>query len=155
MYFLRHRGCAGGHEDPDVVAESEALLSGSWAAAYEQDGSSVPTWAWLNLMAHCPDDELDQRVAAIRDQRWRNALAYLACEVRAAGKEQGRTVDEVQRSMLTPLELRMMERRPKEVGSPSALVVEVTRALNAEARISRHCPSKRVAPKNLANPPES
>ena len=116
----------------------------------------MPTWAWLNLMAHCPDDELDQRVAAIPGSTLaKHVLAYLACEVRSAGKEQGRTLYEVQRSLLTPLELRMMERRPREVGSPSALVVEVTRAVNAEARISRHCPSKRVAPRNLANPPES
>jgi hypothetical protein len=153
MHFLRHRGGTGGDEEQEgCVAGCEAFLSGHWWAEYERDRGLVPTWAWLNLVAHCPDDQLDEQISAVRSLRWRQALAYLVCELRAAGKEQGRTVQDLQSSALVPLELQAMGARPWTAESPSALVVAVTEALTEGASLSHRQHWKWSAPRTTAKP---
>ena len=146
MHFLCHRAGTRGEEDGGVVIGCEAFLSGSWWAECQRHDGFVPPWVWVNLLAHCPNDQLDQRVATVANIRWRQALAYLVCELRAAGKEQGTTVHDLQRSALVPLELRVMDTRPWAAKSPSALVIAVTGALREDTVSSRRRHRESFAP---------
>lgn len=125
----------------ELVGDCEAFLAGSYAERAERQGREVPTWAWLNLLAHGTEDEvraecwlrgpkhLDQA------QRWREARSYLAAEVLSLSESHG-PLAEIQRRVLVPVEQELAS-RPRVVRDPRDLVGKAKRALDCHRRAAR------------------
>lgn len=124
----------------ELVVECEAYLSGRYARYLEETSRPVPGWAWLNLLAR--GSEAD--IAALASGEacdpgptvWQQALSFLALELLSRAAQQGRTLEELQRSTLVPLEFRLAKRGTPPYLTPATFVSIVLAAL------SRH-PSNR------------
>lgn len=113
----------------DIGAECEAFLHGSYAEYLASHGQDIPSWAWLNPLAHGTKGQ----ITALADgtsawhesvaggTAWYQAMAFLAIETLELAESTGRPLEELQNSILAPLELdlaRDVHRRrfaPKEV----------------------------------------
>lgn len=119
----------------DVVSESEALLSGSYVEYLKRRGQQVPSWAWINLLAHGSEDALRTatrlRRAPIVDMNvWWRARRYLAGEVLAAADRAG-SLESLQSTVLVPLELALMCARPVGRPRPGTWAASVLGAIEA------------------------
>ena len=132
---------AGGRAD-ELAAESEAILTGRYAGYLADRGLLVPPWAWVNVLAHAGEVELEAAASASVDRRpedageWRRALAFMAEDVLRHTRSTGVALAEVQQSTLVPLELELMgstEGRQLRPGQLAGLVL---------AAVHRH-PSRR------------
>ena len=100
--------------DPDgavLAAECEAYLHGRLAEYWEAQGNAVPVWTWTNLLAHGSDAQLADSVHRPAKPRrtgrsWQIARSYLAYEVLDLTSEDI-TLEELQSSVLVPLELKL------------------------------------------------
>jgi hypothetical protein len=119
-----------------LVAECEAFLTGHYVDRLLSEGRLVPSWAWLNLLAHGTESEIgacaetdgtDGAVGARPD--WHLVLAFLAQELLAEAARQGVAVAELQRRALVPLELALIGSRTRSIMAPPAFVSEVRQAL--------------------------
>jgi len=94
-----------------VAAGCEAFLTGTLAEYWERQGSTVPVWAWTNLLAHGSADLIVESITCpARSSRvvrsWRTArssMGNLLLEI-ADGPRRLRTL---QSEILIPLELEM------------------------------------------------
>ena len=89
----------------------EAFLNGTLAEYWERRGSTVPVWAWTNLLAHGSAEQIADSV--IRPQRsrriarsWRIARSYMANELLEV-TDGPRQLRAMQSDVLIPLELEM------------------------------------------------
>ncbi|MHB1549563.1 MAG: hypothetical protein ACYCX8_12610 [Acidimicrobiales bacterium] len=124
-----------------LVDEVGAFVGGTLAELYEVRGGRVPVWAWTNLLAHGDRASLrdahgrDYQAAGFED-RWRAARSYLAGEVLSLADQCG-SLDEAQRRVLGPLELRLATDVKVDWWEPTQWVSTVVTALEAERRVHR------------------
>jgi hypothetical protein len=120
----------------ELVQESDLYLSGYYAEYLDSRNRHVPTWAWLSVLVHgsaeqlrglAGQDDLDNRVSTRRTLWWQ-AVGFLAGEI-LAHHDDDVGLDELQRSVLMPLELAWLT---TERGSlqPRELVKTVLGALD-------------------------
>jgi hypothetical protein len=125
----------------NVVPELEALLGGTYAEYLERRGRRVPPWAWINLLAHGSESDLQD---AIRSRRrplldvnmWRHARGYLAGEVLEAARQVG-SLEAVQAAALIPLELAHLATPPPRRTRPGQWAVSVLTVLEQHQRPTR------------------
>lgn len=97
-------GCA------DAGAECEAFLAGRWVEHLEARGQVVPSWAWLNRLAHAEPAEL-RRIADAGPscrpwaEAWNQASSFLARELLDLSQGAPARIAELQRTSLIPFEL--------------------------------------------------
>ena len=97
-----------------LVDETEQFLSGGYAGNLLAFGAPVPAWAWLGLLAHTPEDELEARAEAVLDMGrtdtasllWQGAVALLVQEIVHTSKQIGCTVGDLQEALVVELEAR-------------------------------------------------
>jgi len=95
-----------------LIAESEAFVSGQLAELYERRDGYVPVWTWTNLLAHGSEQMLRDAYGANEDRSvdhehpWRAARSYLAGEVLHLAEQVG-SLEQVQREALRPIELEL------------------------------------------------
>ena len=119
-----------------LAREAEAFLSGSSAELFLARGRDVPTWAYVNQVAHADPDLLYELAAWepalgtgptspsegwVGSLSWRGAVALLANEVLQLGRCDPRAVRRIQRDRLLPLESVLMAPLARPV-SPEQLV---------------------------------
>lgn len=101
------------HPSGDLAEEVHAYLSGHYVQYLDQMRKVVPSWAWLNLLAHGDESDLvslakgDTRElgrSATRAQ-WFDAVSFLASEALVAAQSRSMTLHELQLSSLIPLEI--------------------------------------------------
>lgn len=132
----RHR------EDPragELIAETEAFLTGSFADHLIALGQPVPLWAWLNVLAHGSEADLC-RVSCSRTPGgdWHRARAFLAGEVLDHLEAGTCSLTDLQRDILIGLELEVAAIRSPLGWGPGQLVVAVLAVLPERARWRRH-----------------
>jgi hypothetical protein len=126
---------------PALTDELVAIVEGRVVEYLVNRRMVVPAWAWLNLLAHGLEVDLIETAGnpRRRHQRssWAAARRFLAAEVLDAAACEGSLL-ELQRRVLVPLELELME-RTRRVTSPIALVRLVVERLDSS-------PSDRTIP---------
>ena len=123
---MRWFGSGGGDERPltassaRLVADTEAFLAGRYASHLRHHHDAVPAWARLNRLAHGDLASLHQcrrpfaatKSAAFADwteESWRRAQQRLATELLELVDNDPDKLSHVQRSVLVPLELRLIQ----------------------------------------------
>ncbi|MGH8980505.1 MAG: hypothetical protein ACRDWE_05730 [Acidimicrobiales bacterium] len=136
MWRREHRALAA-----ELVSDCETFLRGRYAERLEGQRILVPVWAWTNLLAHGSEPDLRDEAASARvggsgTMGWRWARANLASELLAAIGP-GSSLEEIQSSVLAPLELNLAA-RPEVQGWDRRAWLEIVRAA-----IRAHRPSRR------------
>ena len=117
-------------EDPWIVEECAAFLTGRYRELLEQTGQPVPVWAWLNALAH-GEEELVARLAA-GPAGSDTPDAYVARFARHTChklRSEGRTLKEIQATVLIPLELALASRLGTSTPDSTTLPLAVSREL--------------------------
>ncbi len=116
-----------------LVRECSAFLSGHLGE--ELEGTSpVPAWVRLNALAHGSAEQIaalaicDDQFLAPTERTWREALAFLSGEV-LSDAHSGAELEEVQRSVLVPIELALAARSERVSLDAAAFVRMVLNAL--------------------------
>jgi len=139
----------------EIVLGCEAFVAGRYVDYLQAHHETVPSWGWLNLLAHGGVDDLIAgshvrvRIAS-STQRWRAAQAYLAQEILGLLDGHADALVELQRTVLCPLEHELSSRLALD-WRPPQLVSSVLAALDdrdAMQRRERH-------PIEKSKPPES
>ena len=108
--------------------ECEAFLAGEWVDHLEAEGLPVPSWAWLNRVAHAPEADLRAmtRLPAwshTEMDEWSRLRACVAATVLDRAKQMSTTPAEMQRLVLVPIELRVCgDDRLQQLGNPELLI---------------------------------
>jgi len=114
-----------------VGNECEAFLAGQLAGYFVRRGRPVPPVAWLNKVVHATIDELAMLAVGTTDvpqpATWRRAVGYLARTVFERARESSRSIDEIQRELLLPLELELIG-NPESVGLDAADLIRLALA---------------------------
>lgn len=93
-----------------LVAETDAFLHGRYAELVESTDEQVPVWAWMNLLAHGSLDALRNEERQLRQTKgWQLSRAFLAGEIVDRIDSGSVTLDELQRTVLVPLELDIID----------------------------------------------
>jgi hypothetical protein len=127
----------------ELVVESDLYLSGYYAEYLDARNRSVPTWAWLGVLAHGSSEQL--RSLAMHDDSddrglsgrrlWWQAIAFLAGEI-LAHHDDDVGLDDLRRSVLLPLELAWLSIDQRSA-HPGQLVRTVLNALDQHQRSRR------------------
>ena len=95
--------------------EFDAFLAGAYADWLLLTNRTVPSWAWLNKIAHGCRSELQEEVASSQIAgsdldllAWRYTVRFLAREVLAASRDDAALCD-LQRRVLVPMELALAQ----------------------------------------------
>lgn len=139
MRTLRRRTLRTRRSSNELVADCEAFLTGRYAERVVERGGTVPVWAWTNLLAHGRETDLRSEIAKTDGQnsdRWRAARAYLATEL-LDGARRGRSLADVQRTVLVPLELELAAEPGAETWGRQRWVGAVRSALAERGRVPR------------------
>lgn len=120
-------------QDPEaltLIDECQAFLDGRFAELAAADSGYVPVWAWLNQLAHgtveelrCAADRLAERTG------WAQATAFLAGELVDIVDSGRMSLADLQRDILVPLELDVLNARTTGLWTPGRLVRGVLRIL--------------------------
>jgi hypothetical protein len=106
--------------------ECEAFLAGEWAEYRRARRQDVPTWAWLNRVAHAPAHGLVLAIRVPASARQTDEWTRLwTCVVEALFRqadENGMTVAELQRATLVPIELTLFANDGLPQPNPELLV---------------------------------
>jgi hypothetical protein len=122
--------------EEDLASECEAFLAGRFAGLFERRGEPVPSWAWLNPLAHASRDQIERLAAMAGPPRrlgqrlcdWREAVATLATDLlRLAPDDQ--SLRGLQLAALLPVELALMGDTAGLAGSPEELLRTARAAL--------------------------
>ena len=108
--------------------ELEAFLAGRYVRFQRDRHREIPSWAWLNRLAHGTSDEviaLGERRVRRRDA-WEHAEQLLAREIMVLA---GGDLEGLQRSVLMPLELRLAERDGCAALTPQQFAARVLMAI--------------------------
>jgi hypothetical protein len=125
-------------QDSGLADEVEAFLTGALAEHLTYRGQTVPSWAALNRLAHAGGEELRAVVEGTQDRGgarhvgrpWASAERFVAGRLLARAG----SVDEVsttQRTVLIPLELRLIERARTTSFTPEQVLEAGAEALDA------------------------
>jgi hypothetical protein len=116
-----------------VHEEAAALVRGDYLNFLMQEKRRVPTWAWLNPLAHCPAPRLhalaEMTVNGNPATDWGVVVCLLASDILAAGASPA-GVARLQQEVLVPLELDLLGGRQPAPPSPVALMSLVDAALD-------------------------
>jgi hypothetical protein len=116
------------HPEEGIAAECEAFLAGTSARLLDRHERPVPSWAWVNVLAHADHGRMVQLASGVRDD-WRTSrtrdaaalLEALAASLLAECSARAVPLRQLQRRRLVPLELRLAESgaflRPDELTS--------------------------------------
>jgi len=119
----------------ELVAECEEFLFGRYAQYLRDESRPVPTWAWLNVLAHGNEEDIAALAASEPPRRsspdtvWQEALAFLAQELMNEATRRGLPLASLQRSTLVPLELELAGRWGPVCVQPVEFVSSVLTAL--------------------------
>jgi hypothetical protein len=102
-----------------LISDTEAFLTGTIVGRLVQQNAQVPAWAWLNKVAHGELQNLhavghivrsptSDPLADLTGQSWGTAQGMLARDVIELVGDDPSLLWLVQRSVLVPLELRLM-----------------------------------------------
>lgn len=121
-----------------LAAEATTLLSGRYASFLNERRHAVPSWAWVNALAHRTQEDL-AAIATVGAQpegewrglpdEWRDAIVFLAGDVISYARAAGLSTAELQRSRLVPLELDLMRKSDDAVRTPGQLATLVIAVL--------------------------
>lgn len=127
-----------------LVEGCDAMLEGRYVEYLESRHQPVPTWAWVNVLAHGGIEDLRRvRSESLTGRRrratiaWRQSRAYLAGEVLAVVDGLEGALAAFQVRALVPVELRLSERAEEERLTPGDLVASLLSALDVERRFRR------------------
>src|SRR5687767_3886001 len=114
--------------------ECEAYLRGEWAEYLRAHGLAVPRWAWLNRVAHAPEQALrlthrDRVWCGQHEDVWTEFRSSVADLLLKQADDTGRTVDEIQASVLVPIELALFARDESRLPADAILLVRILAAL--------------------------
>jgi hypothetical protein len=120
--------------EDEVAAECAAFLTGTLVERLETGGRAIPVWAWTNLLAHGSTELVAQSGARpcrhrLLARSWRTARAQLA-DLVLEMTHRGCSLDELQESVLVPLELDLASRPEVSFWSHHQWVGAVTDALH-------------------------
>jgi hypothetical protein len=119
----------------DVLAsECAAYLNGTLAELWEERGTSVPVWTWTNLLAHGSEGQMHESLLQpVRPRRtgrsWRIARSFLAHQVLDLVSDI--SLEELQSTVLLPLELELAARRDVEQWTPRRWAETVDAAIRS------------------------
>ena len=113
----------------DIGSDCEAFLHGTHVEYLDSAACIIPSWAWLNVLAHGTEDQItslangasSQYEAAGRGTEWASMMSLLAVEMLGLAKATSRSVSEIQRSILVDVEPALAREcdnrcpRPREV----------------------------------------
>jgi hypothetical protein len=89
-----------------LAMECEAFLAGRYVELCESRGEHVPTWAWINLLAHGTEDQLRETMEHDPcNGPWSQARGFLAGELLGLMDADRLSLSAFQRHVLVPLEL--------------------------------------------------
>jgi hypothetical protein len=116
-----------------LASECEAYLNGTLAEFWEERGTAVPVWTWTNLLAHGSQSQIHDSLHRPPKQRrtgrsWRIARSYLAYQVLDLACED-LTLEELQSTVLRPLELELAAHPQVERWTPRRWVDTVDEAI--------------------------
>lgn len=119
-----------------LASECEAYVSGTLAEYWEERGTAVPVWTWTNLLAHGSEslirDSLHRPPKPRRTGRsWRIARAYLSYQVLDLATADS-TLEELQSTVLRPLELELAARPEVDRWTPRRWVDTVDEAIRSQ-----------------------
>jgi hypothetical protein len=96
--------------------EFDAFLSGHYVEYLLQQGRAVPSWAWINQLAHATPEELAAIAAGARPMvqhpyasAWQRAIGAIARSLLADVDRDDRRLCELQRQVLVPVELALAQ----------------------------------------------
>ena len=122
-----------------LVRECESFLDGRYATELARARRTVPGWAWLSALAHSPasrlvawagSSDVNLRTGEEEGDEWRAAVSMLSARLLATAAAMDCDVEDLQRSVLVPLELDVG--RLRSVGGDTAqLLGEVLRGIDA------------------------
>jgi len=99
-----------------ALNEFDAFLGGRYIDYLLQNGLAVPTWAWVNEVAHATHDELEAIAAETRyreDQplalAWQRAIGAIARQLVAEADGDDCRLQELQTQVLVPVELALAQ----------------------------------------------
>jgi hypothetical protein len=120
-----------------LIADAEAFLSGHYADGLRQRGEPVPGWAWLNRLAHGDLTQIGQVRRSLdmtptgssswSEEAWRTAEALLTNELLELVGDDATSLSHVQRAVLVPLELELIETEPS-IGLTALELLQAARA---------------------------
>lgn len=125
-----------------LVADAEAFLSGVYAHHLRHHQDAVPGWARLNCLAHgdlaslhkCRRSFAATKSAAFADwpeENWQRAQQLLASELLELVDNDPDNLSRVQRNVLVPLELRLIQREQESALTALELVQSTRSALRS------------------------
>ena len=123
-----------------LVGETERFLQGCYADDLAEVGLPVPVWAWTNLLAHGTDRQLREiaplatATVTATPGEWRQARSFLATEILELVDDQGVPLDQLQRTVLIPLELQLSSQALVAWWRPGRWVAAVLAALPGASR---------------------
>lgn len=121
-------------DDDGLGDECDAYLRGEWAEYLRARGYAVPRWAWLNRVAHAPEQALrltqrDRVWCGRHEDDWTEFQSSLADLLLKQADDTGRTVEEIQASVLVPIELALFARDDSHLPADAILLVRILAAL--------------------------
>ena len=145
----------------ELIAETEAFLSGDILSHLQHSGRAIPGWAWLNAFVHgdlsrirqvrssCAEESVASaglqeeawmlsdpvedswRAENLAREAWRSAERVLADELLELVEEDDELLCRVQALALVPLELQLLDSNSHEELSPFELVRSTRAALRS------------------------
>jgi hypothetical protein len=119
-----------GRATGDVGAEARALLDGTAGLGLLVPGVPLPSWAWLNALAHRPPErlyEVLEMAVGPGDDRWATAVTAIAERL---GALDPRRATEIQAALLVPWELEALTRDRRFV-DPEVVIADFEQRLGA------------------------
>ena len=126
------------HEGRCLVEEAEQFLTGTYVQSLLLQGTDIPEWAWVSLLAHTPQAELSGRMDDLPQAwqadpvtvLWLCAVALLAQEVLEVAESNGCTVGELQRALISEFETGRRREGSTQTMGPSRFIQEVRSTLS-------------------------
>lgn len=124
-----------GDDAMNVADECEAFLWGRLVEWLIDEGRPIPTWAWLNKLAHATAEEIEAvaegevAYSATREfDDWNQAVTVVAGDLIEQVDGDESLLGNVQRTLLVPFELAAMQSGTSFPMTP-ALLVSISRAV--------------------------
>lgn len=123
----RGRGPGRAKPGEGLGDECEAWLAGRWAEHLDTRHQAVPSWAWLNQVAHASEEALQTMSQPPeknpRDDQWSWLRACVAEALIKRASERGVTVADLQRSVLVPIELALFGDESRRMGDTELMIM--------------------------------
>jgi hypothetical protein len=128
------RDAEEGTGDAGLGDECEAFLRGEWTEFLRASGQAVPRWAWLNRVAHGPEKALRLMHRGPvwlgqHDDAWTEFRSSVVELLLKQAEDTGRSVEELQASVLVPIELALFARHDSRLPADAVLLVSILAAL--------------------------